>query len=506
MGPVNEAAFALGLYAAGWCAARASLGARGGLFVWVSAYAWGTALWIALGVVMLISGLPYVPGVVWSLGALALLVLAIAAHRRAPFSGHDAWILAAAAVACLGTGWLFTRFNLTVVTPDSITFLAEARAFVADHGLPEYRTSILRELLPGWPPLQEDVVASFGPYMALVHSAANLFGREYLPAARPLLFLSAVASVAAVVIRGAHQWGRRLAPVVAVLGLTAAVLLTSNAGLRQPFYIQSNFATATYLLLFTAAAWQGLREEAGGWHMLAGLALVGLTYTRVEGSLLGLIALTPAAADARMRYRGRVGCAAALAVPALVWAARLYATGTFGPNMSAGRLLAVCGALLAFLALMVASRWRPIERCLPALPWLMILALAAGFAVLTFLRPAHMAQSWWALTRTASDVRVWDATIVVAALAFVLARAVRPMPHEQIFTFLVPAYALLMFVLVGLRPKPFGPYWGDSGARMLVHILPIVFLYVALKYVWGLGNPAAGPAEEPEAGEAPSSA
>jgi hypothetical protein len=108
----------------------------------------------------------------------------------------------------------------------------------------------------------------------------------------------------------------------------------------------------------------------------------------------------------------------------------------------------------------------------------MLLALAAAIATapeVMVTAADHMFQNLFTI-----ESLMWGYTpVMLIALAILVARAPR-VPFDRLFAYGIPLLLLFIYTIVRFR-DPYRVGWGDSGNRMLLHVVPLMFFYFALR-------------------------
>jgi hypothetical protein len=274
----------------------------------------------------------------------------------------------------------------------------------------------------------------------------------------------------------ANNWPTRATVLFAVfLAFQAGVtyMLRAQAGL-----LNSHAACAGFLSLAVALA--DRRDPANGRRRgvgLVSLLAAGLALTRMEGLILSalLIAFLVALSPVKRRdllLLGLVGVCA----PAPYYL-RLATANEAGSVLSPARILMTLTGILLF----VATLWvvtHPRARLLVARFTLLAMPVVALIACL--LQPDSAFESLMALIGNALATGNWGALwwwLLPATVVVTLAP--NPTGEQQAWIALLAALLALLVFLGALRQFPYRLGWGDSGNRMLVHVVPVFLLYIA---------------------------
>jgi hypothetical protein len=362
----------------------------------------------------------------------------------------------ALAILALATA-LALRWNLSVLSVDSFAFVELGLAFARISDAPHLGLHFLHS----WP-----------IFAVLLHATTDLARVEYLYFLMPVVSLAFVTTLAGAAVQTILLLGRspRVAAVATLLGMTW--LLTCYLVVFYLFYIHTNWLAAIYVFLFFFTAWMALQTEERSWFALAAAAAFAFALVRVEAPLFLALFLCFLATQ---ETGGRQGLRPilALALPASLWCLCLCAIlGDAGGIVDRGRLLVMVGGLLASIALAGCMRFASFRRRASWLQLSGLATLAAVFVLMLIDRPEHMLEKSRVHLLNALVYGYWStAWLLVAALALA-APLLGRMPHQRFVWFGVAGFLIVSFDLTY-----FGHWrqdWGDSGNRMLTHVLPTI--------------------------------
>lgn len=416
--------------------------------------------------------------------ALSSLVFAGSLGSRSVLAWTGA-LGAAAAVAALVTGawkgrtlvWLgaslalatFTvivarEVHLTRLTPDSLRYLL----FAAEMQLPDalgeiHRVDLLKRQM-GLPALQ---------------TLSSLTDRRYLASMGPLFGTFGGGTFVWLIWAATRRFilRRRL-----LLTLAAALLLlSSNRLLYDVFYINGHIEVAVYLLIAIMGAWLAAYQRSWQWAVPAGLALGVTLLFRAEAPIVAGIILVAIGAGI-VDWPTRWWIVIPTTIVAGLWYAIIlwrHASGGDTVSLTApvfGSLVLVFAATLAVL-LGGLVRMRPLTRHLDKVMLIGLLALLAFFGIrnLDVLWVSLEATAWnlayrglWLLT--------WPAVVGLLAVALLVHRV----PEGRIWVTPIIGFGLVFWLLPLLREGAWRVGTGDSGNRILAHILAVCVAFIVL--------------------------
>ena len=436
----------------------------------------GLTLWVTGYFLVLLVGAPPLAAQVGTYLFLLTGFLALAIGRGR--LGRDllapclAWTAGFLAVALS-----LTMFNLSHFTPDSMRFLIGA-GVVGEHGLV---------------PLSWGVLSTRGLFHPLAHSTAALAGVEYLYSYHLTIGVSFAAAFIFLGVSGLRRLEVPPCTAIAVLALTTAAMATTNMVLWHASYIHGNLSSGIYLWAFAGLFWYAQLEERPEVLPLAVVALAGLGFQRLETGVVAALFLALALAENRLAIRTVFRWSAAAVASVAMW---LVIVAWFSSSrfVSPGKSAAIITLLVVPLALWRSGR---LSTLFPRLPQLALAGIVLFLAGAVATAPENMLKAAQSTATNLFEIDrfMWGITpFVLIAIGALLAAAPR-VPYDRLFSYGSLIYVLFVLAIVRLR----GTYrvgWGDSGNRMLVHVIPLAFFFVALR-LGPLSEPRRAPLRDP---------
>lgn len=468
---VRQALFLGGLHLLGVLVASRLLPRIPATFVASSGLLWGLAIWVLVVWLCLLLGVGYTGGVVvGALGATAFLAAAL--HIRRPtVSRRQAAGMVAATLTQVAIALVAGAYDLTALSYDSYCQLALGSRLAQVGSIGE---GVAGEL------------ASWGVFIPLVHSAAELLSLDYLSALHPSIAVGFLATFVCLLVRSGRARGLPAAAVAVAAGGAALLLATAPFLVYQAFFVHNSLASAAYLTLGVMALGLARDEREPAWYAVAAVAGFAFTLLRMEAPIPASIFLVLFVSGPGLPARRRLLVSGVYAGFVLLWYGYLFAvTGPGSDILTPARALVVIAAALGAPALVLLSRWRLAAPLLRGAPALILLALVLAALTLTWRDPEHMMRSLGSIAsnlfRTGRWGPFWWCAVPLLAASSLLPVAWR---ERRLATGLV-AFVLMVWCLGSFRP-PYRLGWGDSANRILTHITPLVIVYLALAYGRGL--------------------
>jgi hypothetical protein len=397
----------------------------------------GLATMVVLLLPLLVLGAPF-DGITAGGVAGAATIAGAWRARGADWRKVVVWTLAFAAVCAP-----LTLVNLTIVHWDGHNFVMLGKAIAGDGGL---RAPVLVEL------------NDFGVFQAIAHAGVAFTAESYLYSLPTVFGLSAI-PLFALALADAGVRPRLVA-------LVTAALFTSFMVQLHFFYLHANLAAAVYLFVFATL----VHRDDGRSLPIAFLALTAFAISRVETPVAAALFLTVAEVPRRRLLPLLTAHVAIVAGWYLVIAPSMPPDGAF---LTPARCYLAAGLYLATFGWIVANGPR-VER-------LAFVAAAVALVAAFAHKPAHMGTSLGFYAANLFVSRWWLGCWWVVLALWVSSRHLPTPPRTKLFTAGIPLYLALVLLLAYGR-VPYRYSLADSASRMTLHIAPLVFYYLALKY------------------------
>ncbi len=441
-----------------------------GLLGWATAVAMTTVVGAPLTMSLALSGAAVFVGLFGS--------LSVWHARRAPAEGpgFSWWTFAAvgAAVVLLGEG--VARLGTYVATADSWANYEPMGWLLHDTGV---LTSIV---------LNERNVL-----IPAMHAAGRSFGTEVTFAIYQVLAVVLAALTAHLVWASLAGIARRWKFVLT--GTTIAVIVSSPVWLYMSMYIHSHIISATYLLLGIGAVHRARFEPErarGPWLMLAGLCSAGLALARPDGLAYVFVpVLVYLGAHIGLGWSRRDALAfyaPLLTVLGLTFGAALVRLGLWAPPKLSGAVALaalVALALSAFAPAAVRHMGRAGRWLATGQRFSLVVLAATGLAIVGVLAlrpeqgPLAIANIYLNLTAEGGWGVFWFATAFALAASGLARLVTRPAAwRDALGISVVQFFALALLVHAGAHPGRL--YWGDSFNRVVFHVVPLAFWFIAV--------------------------
>lgn len=442
-------------------------------FVAMSGLLWGAMYWVVVGAILLLIGVRVSIGVVASVVAVPLIVLA-GLNLKAGGVRRNQWGWIVLGIAVITAALLIAeRYNFTVITPDSVSIIQLGRAFADD----------------GIRPLSGLYLADWNLFLPVMHMAASAVGSDYLYLFPPVFAVMAWLTFLSLMWYASRRVTESNSQTAVIFVPIALLTLTMYGVIVQAVYIHSNFLAAMYLFAGAVCLWLAFSTENSAFMAFGVLALIAFSLTRRESVAIGVLYAALALPHASYRQRlAKVLPYTAITLPWLVIWMRLIRPDQIemmGYVMHPRLLVFVAITLTGVVIFVVGSRHRWIEARIEYVSVLMVVAMLLLLGGIVMMIPQKMADSAYKLVLNLLNPDWWG-LFWIAAFALIPLLLVMPrIPHER---FLILGIGLFFVVILCLRyvSGPLYFHWMDSGNRMAMEIAPVTAFYIAVKLSYGL--------------------
>lgn len=431
----------------------------------------GLAVFVALEILFLGLRLPISPlGFGTGLVVITAACVARIVWHRPPLTRHDVLALAAWALGFGVIAFVLSRVNFVIMSYDS-HYLVMMGSVIAHDGA--VTSEVLQKL------------GDYGIFQVISMSFAGLTRKSYLWALPPVVAASTMLAFAILLGSGLDALGVRMRRRWAVIALITVATFSMFMLFRHALYIQTNFGTAAYLLVFCVLVWLATVEKDTSLLPLAFIALFAVALHRIEGPIIAALFAALGLLTSRLPARAVLAGLASVAIAVAGW--YLLLASAVSPRsefLTPNRCYLMASVLIVFTAYYAVShlaRVRFLERVNQVSPLLIAIVIGLALVAAFALRFDHMATSAEGWLRCLHGASYWKGATHVTLLLALLALTASAPPHRWMFVAGIPLYLAIVLLLV-LNRTPYYFGLGDSATRMTIHVLPIAWLYFGLTF------------------------
>ena len=440
-------------------------------YLYLLSFPMGVSLWVFLILIFLCTGLHLYRWAVLTASFLMLGAFFLMDLKKKAFSREERMPLVILLLSFAALSFVFLGLNYSFFTNDSWALVAGGRTIALSTGLPAR------------------LLAEKGIFSYILHSAGSFWHFDYLYALYPMitlfLMLFFIYSLYAPFEKKRISLNRHLA----YSGLAALFLLSTFFILMNSTYIHSNLLYGFYAFIAVFGLWKRLRGDHSVWLVVSILALLSSVFIRVEGPLVALIPVILLISTRELSLKDKRIYVLSVTLAVSAWFLKLFFvfSGFTGKKLNADRSLFV---ILIYLLCLLGS-WLSEKRGLARLrsygPPAMLYALAFLWSYFIWTKGMSMKGGDLIIRRygilLVNILRDggWGITWMALFFLFIAALFMARFPQESLFAYTILSFGLL-FNSLNLFRGGWRVGWGDSGNRMLVHIIFILGFYIFLKF------------------------
>lgn len=322
-------------------------------------------------------------------------------------------------------------------------------------------------------------------FIVVLQGLAQFFGLDYSPSVGPLFVacsLSYIIFCFSLRLRNRGIFTRVIAALLFLSALTA--LLSPYFIVHQIFYINNH--TAHGCLMFLAVmeiCSLSLMTEAESarernFTLIIFTLLGGVAFSRIEGALIASFLLVLLAEARKITGRQFFAGTVFFIMFQLVWTLLLQKDFNFSTSsVNEFRLFGMMSipALICFAYVIP-----PVRRTAHLWRFVVIIVIMGALYYHTQRSPAHLAQAIAHIVYNLLYYVPWGIFWPVAVLAFGCALYAPRNNRISAVCYVLSVYVMTLFALTAFR-NPYRVGWGDSGNRMMGHLIPFVIYLVTFK-------------------------
>lgn len=338
----------------------------------------------------------------------------------------------------------------------------------------------------------DSLFAMFGVFQYALMSAGPLYGFDYVYAVFPLMLgiISILIYHTGFSIIG--EYGLPRGQRIFYSLVTALFPFSSFMVLLSSFYISSNTATAFFSFLSIFAIWKRITTGKKVWLFFSALMIIPIGLLRLEGSIIVLINLVIVLSLKQVEHNEKKFHTVIVLVPLFLVYGRVayYLKDFVDPRgdyiLSRGRILLILFAYLLVLFLSLFPYGKVKRFLMDRILFIMIIVLTFSWTVMLFtigLRKREfllIIRKYAYLFENILHDGYWGILWIALAILFIISIMLPKIRGESIYLVYIISFVLL-FNVANLFRRGWRVGWGDSGNRMLMHLIFIVFFYIMLK-------------------------
>jgi len=427
----------------------------------------GTAIYVVIGVLLAatdafttLTALTVATAVTVSLVVAYFVTTGAEPPYRQILIGGGLALGLVAAVSLIALNVHATRF-----TNDSYRYLMAASWLEQTHGIESIDNRVL---------VAQQLV------VPLIHTTGWITGDGYTPVLTPLFGAATIATMGWLSIRVLQAKRVSIKWQFLLLSAASLLLLTTNRFVTNLTYINGHMLFALLLLIAIGLAWLGLVEQEHRYLYVVGIALAGLAITRTEAMIVIALFLIPILSDRRMRTHDRLLVTAPAVGLASIWFGLVLPRHTpdSGVGSSVEFLYGNVIIALLLLAFAIVAGLPGLRKMVVLSPWLLIGGVLALLGYYTYGDPQILIQSISSIALNAAYWGFWGSFWYVVLPLTAAAMISGIVESDRLWNFGLIGFVLTLPLMAYLRESGYRVGSGDSANRMLVHIVPLLVVYL----------------------------
>jgi hypothetical protein len=371
---------------------------------------------------------------------------------------------------------LFIIFNYSFLSHDSWVLTIGGKYLALSHEIPDY------------------FLGMAGLFSYIIHSASSFFGFDYIYALYPLITASFFIFFLYNLYSPQGEKKPGLNREFFLCLLLVLFLLTTFFILFNANYLHSNLLYAVYSFIALTGLWMRVVNRKRSWLIISSLALLTSSFLRMEGPLFSLIIIIILLSLKTISFKEKLFYSGIAVLPVIVWNIRLFfilPAQTDEHFLSPPRVLLVAVLYSLALAALLFNPRGFLRKLKQYYPLSMLYFLSLGWSVLIFVKGLEeedyllVLKRYGILLNNVLKNGGWGISWTAIAALFVLSLFFKGFKHESVFLYYIFSFFLL-YNSIHLFRGGWRLNWGDSGNRMLLHIIFLLSFYAFLKLKWAL--------------------
>jgi hypothetical protein len=320
-----------------------------------------------------------------------------------------------------------------------------------------------------------------------MHGLMQFFGEDYAVTLSPLFVACSFLYTVFCLLEALRGRARMVYLAAAtLLAIASFTLLSPYFIVHQIFYVNNHVAHGSMMFLAVMeicalAAISDEAKESKTNHVLIIFTLLGgVLFSRIEGPLLTSFLLVLLAETKKLNGKQFLWGTITLTAFLLVWTLLLWDhQDSAGSSISPLRMFAMMAPPIAMCAAYSVPRLRQSSHVWRYFVVLLLLGVLIRHANQN---PSHYAEAVSNTLYNLIFLIPWGILWPMAALAFCYTICTPRDRRDSCICYVLLVYPLLLIALSALR-NPYRLGWGDSGNRMMGHLIPFVVYLVVFKAV-----------------------
>jgi hypothetical protein len=312
----------------------------------------------------------------------------------------------------------------------------------------------------------------------LIQAIGWASGTVYSPVLSPLFGATTLAAIGWLATRSMRRDKVKMTWQIGLLASAGALLMTTNRFVFNLTYINGHMLLAMMLLVGVGLVWLGVVEGEHRFFYVSSLAFAAAAITRAESLIVVALFLIPFLSTQQLALRDRLVVTMPVSILAFTWFGVVLPPHAREAGLSLSHLIGnvAIAALLAVFASIAGVRG--LRRFVPLVPWLAVAGTLLILAIYVQSDPSLFLTSVNAMAANAAFWGFWGFFWFIVPTLLIAAILSSNVDEDHLWTFGLSGFFLFIPVAGYLRGSAFRIGGGDSANRMLLHIVPMVILFI----------------------------
>lgn len=432
----------------------------------------GLFLWGFILLILLIPGIPFNALFIIFLNILLLAAFLLFHIKHKNFFKKDLICFAIYFISLCFLSIFFISVNYSFLSNDSWNLLIGGKYIATYHDL------------------TEGLIAKGGIFSFIINASGSLYGFDYPYALYPLMALSFFLFYFYNLYSPFNGEKLALNRKFSFNLLTILFLLSGYFILFNAYYLHSNLIYGIYSFIALYGLWKRSADGDKNWLIISAVALFTSSFLRMEGPLFSLIIIIILISARKIKFKEKLYYVGAFSLFIAVWHIKLsfiLKEQSSKYFLDTNRALLITIFYFLTFAVLLFSQRGVLNRLKEYFPLMMLYILSIGWTILIVTKGLKIRQDLLILKRygifilNAVKYGGWGITWIALGLLFIIGLSLKRVKDESVFLYYIFSF-LLLFNIIHLFRGGWRLSWGDSGNRMLMHVIFVIAFYAFLKF------------------------
>lgn len=427
----------------------------------------GCILYALISICILIIGLQYNLLSVLIIATLLIFLLYIR-YKKIKLSRKEVYFLVFWVVGFGLISFWITYNNFAIISYDSFYYITFGKYLA-------YYKGFTKDII--------EPIRSYGLFMPVFHSLSVFFNYDFSYSVHSLFSISFLTIFFKILYDNVKLFfnvNKSVAILFSSLG--TIMLATCYFWIFQSVWIMNNVFTAILLSLTILFVWQYKITKNDIWIKLSFMSILSFIFTRVESPLYGVVLIVVISSldiprDKVKKYTIFYG------LVMLLWYLKVFVyTGLKGGGdfLTINRAIPIMILYILFLVYLMLEN-KITFMIHKYLKQILICAMMLVVALFFIFKNQFAINNIFIICKNIMNDGGWGYTIFLIIVLYCLTVFMPDYKNRNFIECIIQSYLLFLLILFMFRKYPLRLGFGDSGNRMITHILPIIIFDLLLK-------------------------